>query len=105
MPIICPRCHSDKVESKNYARRTGGAIGTAAGAASAMGGAEIGAAAGMIAGPLGSLVLLAMPQVPHSARLSMTTSSTIIIALSVVTTLKVLILILPRALLLDYSMP
>ena len=49
MTITCPRCHSDRVETRNHAKRTGGAIGTAAGAASgaagAIGGAEFGAAA------------------------------------------------------------
>ena len=40
----CPQCHSQRIETKNYAKKTGGTIGTVAGAASgaaaAMRGAE-----------------------------------------------------------------
>jgi hypothetical protein len=59
-PLICPRCDSTRIESLNYAKKTGGAIGTVAGGAAgyigAMSGAEIGATAGMVAGPLGVAV-------------------------------------------------
>ncbi|WP_244255700.1 complement resistance protein TraT [Burkholderia vietnamiensis] len=58
--IRCTRCQSGHIEALNYARRAGGAIGTAAGAsgavAMALSGAEVGAAVGMLAGPVGSAV-------------------------------------------------
>ena len=57
-PGECPRCRSSRIETRNTARKTGGAIGAVAGAAgtatAAMSGAEIGATAGMIGGPVGS---------------------------------------------------
>jgi len=37
MPIpVCPKCHSLRIETRNSARRLGGAIGALSGAASAM---------------------------------------------------------------------
>jgi hypothetical protein len=60
MPLACPRCQSERIETRSYGRKAGGAIGTVAGAASgaagAIGGAEIGATAGLIVGPIGSLL-------------------------------------------------
>lgn len=55
----CPRCQSSRVETRNRARKTGGAIGTVAGATSAaamaLSGAEMGATVGLIAGPVGAV--------------------------------------------------
>ena len=55
MPITCPKCYSEQVEAKNYARKTGSAIGITAGAARAISCAEIGASAGKIIGPRGRI--------------------------------------------------
>ncbi|WP_454824473.1 hypothetical protein [Paraburkholderia xenovorans] len=53
----CPKCLSTRVEARNLARKTGGAIGTVAGTTSgiafALSGAETGAAVGALAGPAG----------------------------------------------------
>ncbi len=55
--LRCPSCDSTDIHVKNYAKKTGGAIGamagTAAGVASMAGGAEIGATVGMVGGPVG----------------------------------------------------
>lgn len=54
----CPKCQSGRVETRNHARKAGGAIGTVAGTTSgvaiALSGAEVGATVGVIAGPIGS---------------------------------------------------
>jgi len=56
----CPQCQSDRITTKNYAKKTGGTIGAvagaAAGAASVLSGAEIGAVTGMLAGPMGAAI-------------------------------------------------
>ena len=62
MTMICPKCASRDIETRDVAKKTGGALGLLAGAASgvasAMSGADIGAsvgsAVGLIAGPVGS---------------------------------------------------
>lgn len=55
--IICPYCQSTKVITRDYGRRVGGAIGTAAGAAAAVPrtliAIETGALAARFAGPVG----------------------------------------------------
>jgi rubredoxin len=60
MTLKCPKCHSKRIETKNYAKKTGSTIGTVAGAArgaaGVVAGAEIGAAAGLIAGPVGATI-------------------------------------------------
>ncbi|MET3119986.1 hypothetical protein AAKU64_004234 [Undibacterium sp. GrIS 1.8] len=68
MITLCPKCQSDRIDTKNYAKKTGGTIGTVAGvvfgAAGVVTGAELGAAtgvtagltAGLIAGPIGSVI-------------------------------------------------
>jgi hypothetical protein len=54
MNLTCPRCLCDRIDIKNYGKKTGGTIGAVAGAAvgvsSAMAGAEVGATVGMLAG-------------------------------------------------------
>lgn len=64
MTTKCPRCESETIETKNYAKKAGGTIGlvggAASGIASAMSGAEIGAVVGatvgFIGGPIGSRI-------------------------------------------------
>jgi hypothetical protein len=56
MSLLCPKCQSEQVVTRNYARKTGGAIGTIAGGigglSAALSGARLGsAAAGMVLGP------------------------------------------------------
>ncbi|SAL19814.1 complement resistance protein TraT [Caballeronia telluris] len=55
----CPKCQSSRVDARNLARRTGGAIGTVAGTTSgiafALSGAETGATVGVLAGPAGAV--------------------------------------------------
>jgi DNA-directed RNA polymerase subunit RPC12/RpoP len=57
MTIKCPKCQSERIDSRNYGKKAGSAIGTVAGAISVaagmMRGAEVGATAGMIFGPVG----------------------------------------------------
>lgn len=49
----CPNCKSDRIEKKNYGKRTGTVVGAVAGAA---GGAKTGAALGLVAaGPVGAV--------------------------------------------------
>lgn len=36
MNLNCPKCHSTRIGAKNFGRKTGGVIGTVAGAASGM---------------------------------------------------------------------
>jgi hypothetical protein len=54
----CPKCQSTRVDARNLARKTGGAIGTIAGTTSgiafALSGAETGATVGLLAGPAGA---------------------------------------------------
>ena len=54
----CPKCQSTRVDARNLARKTGGAIGTLAGTTSgiafALSGAETGATVGLLAGPAGA---------------------------------------------------
>ena len=58
MTISCPKCNSPHIKLRNIARRTGGTIGTVAGATSGVlaikKGARIGSQAGLILGPIGS---------------------------------------------------
>lgn len=61
MSLLCPHCQSEQVVTLNYARRTGGAIGTVAGGyggyAAALSGARIGGlAVGLIMGPPGTTI-------------------------------------------------
>lgn len=55
--VKCPRCESEHIETRNYAKKTGSAIGAVAGGtvgvAGALGGAEAGATVGLVAGPVG----------------------------------------------------
>ena len=56
MSLQCPKCQSEQVATRNYARKTGGAIGTIAGGigglSAAWNGARIGwATAALIMGP------------------------------------------------------
>ena len=55
----CPKCESSRVDARNLARKTGGAVGAVAGTASgiafALSGAETGAAVGVLAGPAGAV--------------------------------------------------
>lgn len=59
-PSTCPLCLSQQVVSRNWARKTAGAIGCAAGAIGgfygSLRGAQIGIASGLIAGPAGSAI-------------------------------------------------
>lgn len=54
MPV-CPRCHSVHVETRNRARKLGGAIGAVSGAGSAMiaAGAKARTISGLVGGPAG----------------------------------------------------
>jgi len=52
----CPRCHSARVESRNFARRLGGAIGAIAGTTSGMALAVIGAEVRLLTGPIGAVL-------------------------------------------------
>ncbi len=58
--LRCPSCRSTHIHTRNYAKRTGGTIGTVAGGTAgyfgAMSGAEAGATVGMIGGPVGIAV-------------------------------------------------
>ena len=64
MTIQCPQCQSERIHTRNLAKKAGGALGTAAGTASgiasalrgATAGASVGASAGSLAGPGGSLI-------------------------------------------------
>ena len=61
MSLQCPQCQSEQVVTLNYARRTGGAIGTLAGGyggySAAFSGARLGsAAASMILGAPGGVI-------------------------------------------------
>ncbi|MCX4146912.1 MULTISPECIES: hypothetical protein [Paraburkholderia] len=55
----CPKCQSTRVDARNLARKTGGAIGAIAGTTSgiafALSGAETGATVGLLAGPAGAV--------------------------------------------------
>lgn len=58
--ISCPCCKSQRLKKLNYGKRTGGTIGTIAGAvaggASLIGGAELGATVGLVSGPFGIVI-------------------------------------------------
>jgi hypothetical protein len=60
MTMTCPHCQSQRVATKDIAKKTGGVLGMVGGAASGtvgtLGGAELGATVGMIAGPAGVLI-------------------------------------------------
>lgn len=60
MNICCPYCHSPRIITHNYGRKVGGAIGTAAGAATAIPRTVIAVETGLIAsafaGPAGFFV-------------------------------------------------
>lgn len=49
-PIFCPRCASPKTQTRNRAKKFGGAFGTCLGVASSLSGAAKGAAAGAVIG-------------------------------------------------------
>lgn len=57
MSFHCPNCHSERVTTRNRAKKAGGFIGgvagTASGAAGAFSGSEIGMTVGIVAGPPG----------------------------------------------------
>jgi hypothetical protein len=58
MSLLCPKCQSEQVVTRNYARKTGGAIGTIAGGigglSAALNGARLGGiTGGLILGPPG----------------------------------------------------
>lgn len=57
MSLQCPRCASERIDTKDIARKTAGSVGTVAGAAGgaigALNGAEIGGSVGTLAGPGG----------------------------------------------------
>lgn len=57
MTLTCPKCESDRIDTKNIARKTGGSVGTLAGATGgalgALSGAEIGGSVGTLGGPGG----------------------------------------------------
>ena len=57
MNLKCPICNSRNIETLDFARKTGGAVGfvggAASGAAGALSGARLGATVGMVAGPVG----------------------------------------------------
>jgi len=59
-PPPCPKCQSVRIETRNQARKVGGAIGTVAGAVSGaavvLSGAEMGATVGLVAGPFGAML-------------------------------------------------
>ena len=62
MKVCCPQCQSERIETKDYAKKAGGFLGliggAASGIASARNGVEVGtivgASVGLIAGPIGS---------------------------------------------------
>lgn len=60
MPLICPHCRSERIATRNFARKTAGLIGTVGGtvggAASGLSGAEIGMTVGIVAGPPGMMI-------------------------------------------------
>ena len=60
VPISCPCCKSRRLKKLNYGKRTGGTIGTIAGAiagrTSLIGGAELGATVGLMSGPFGIVI-------------------------------------------------
>lgn len=55
--LLCPRCQSDRIETRSYGKKIGGAVGAAAGVGSGialvLSGADVGAALGSVAGPAG----------------------------------------------------
>lgn len=60
MVYRCPSCHSERIETRNLARKAGGLIGTlggsVGGAASSLSGAEVGMTVGVVAGPPGMVL-------------------------------------------------
>lgn len=60
MVYRCPNCRSERIKTRNLARKAGGLIGTVGGsvggAASSLSGAEIGMTVGVVAGPPGMVV-------------------------------------------------
>lgn len=60
MSLKCPKCGSTHVTTRDFGRKTGGAIGTVAGGLTGVSGAltggRIGMAVGVIAGPAGSAI-------------------------------------------------
>jgi hypothetical protein len=49
MTLICPKCHSERIDTRNLARKAGGTLGTLAGATSGAAGLFQGARAGWAA--------------------------------------------------------
>lgn len=60
MNLHCPNCYSERVTTRNRAKKAGGLIGgiagTASGAAGAFSGSEIGMTVGVVAGPPGMAI-------------------------------------------------
>ena len=58
MTIQCPKCGSTQIITRDFGRKTGGAVGTVAGGLTGMSGAfsggRIGMTVGFVAGPAGS---------------------------------------------------
>lgn len=57
MSLKCPKCECERIDTKDIARKTGGSVGTLAGATGgalgALSGAEIGGSVGTLGGPGG----------------------------------------------------
>lgn len=55
--LLCPRCQSERIETRGYGKKIGGTVGAAAGIGSGialvLSGADVGAAIGSVAGPAG----------------------------------------------------
>lgn len=55
MNLKCPKCECERIDTKDIARKTGGSVGTLAGATGgvlgALSGAEIGGSVGTLGGP------------------------------------------------------
>jgi hypothetical protein len=57
--LLCPRCQSERIETRSYGKKIGGAVGAVAGIGSGMAlvlsGADVGAAIRPAAGPAGTV--------------------------------------------------
>jgi predicted nucleic-acid-binding Zn-ribbon protein len=60
MTLICPKCNSEQIDTKNIAKKAGSTLGTVAGAVSVAAGvirgAKVGASAGTLVGPVGAVL-------------------------------------------------
>lgn len=58
MALKCPKCESERIDTKDIARKTGGSVGTVTGAVGgavgALSGVEIGGSVGSLVGPIGT---------------------------------------------------